>query len=378
VNERLPLSTLLSQALVAFTMEFDNEAEREVTAAGWGRRFLVSQVMWANLMRFVDDAGVFIGEIPDRAGFPGTPVKTGWIHGCLVGMERWGYVTIGPDPADRRAKPPRAALLVTPTAAGRKARGVWLPLAGVIEQRWRARFGDDVVDQLRLAVVALLDQVEPMLPHHLPIVVYSDGMRTAAPHLESWTTTAGAGARESPRDLSALLAPLLLLLAVDFERESTLSLAIGANALRVSDDGTPVRDLPRRAGVSKEAISASLTFLDRRGFASVETDPNASRTKVVRLTQKGRAARDSIGPLLAVVEARWQARFGTDAMEQLHDSLETILGHPRLPDALEPPPTGWRANKPYARQTAALVADPRAGLPHFPMATHRGGWPDGS
>ena len=28
-----------------------------------------------------------------------------------------------------------------------KARAVWLPLAEVIEQRWRARFGDRVVDR---------------------------------------------------------------------------------------------------------------------------------------------------------------------------------------------------------------------------------------
>jgi hypothetical protein len=32
--DRLRLPTLLSQVLVAFTIEFDNEAERQISAAG--------------------------------------------------------------------------------------------------------------------------------------------------------------------------------------------------------------------------------------------------------------------------------------------------------------------------------------------------------
>jgi DNA-binding MarR family transcriptional regulator len=378
VGERLPLSTLLSQALVAFTMEFDNEAERQVTEAGWGRRFLVSQVMWANLLRFVDDDGVAIRDIPDRAGFPGTPVKTGWMHGCLAGMERWGYVTIGPAPVETRTAP-RPDLLVTPTAAGRKARAVWLPLAGVIEERWRTRFGNDAVDQLRTSLVAVVGQVNVDLPRYLPVVVH--GMRTVAPHLASMSVSASEVDAEtaSPLDLSALLAQTLLLFAVDVEQESVLSLAISANAMRViDDDGTRIRDLPRLAGVSKEAIGVSVSFLERHGCVVVEADPTATRTKLARLTKKGRSARESIGPLLAVVEARWQAKFGTDEIERLHAALGALLDDPRLAEGLEPPATGWRANKPYAARTAALVANPRAVLPHFPMVTHRGGWPDGS
>ena len=66
MSERQPLSTLLSQVLVAFTMEFDNEAERQFAESA-PQAFLVSQVMWANLMRFVDDEGVAIRDIPERA-----------------------------------------------------------------------------------------------------------------------------------------------------------------------------------------------------------------------------------------------------------------------------------------------------------------------
>lgn len=381
--ERLPLATLLSQVLVAFTMEFDNEAERHFAESAAPQPFLVSQVMWANLMRFVDDDGVAIRDIPERAGLPGTPVSRGWIHSCLAGMERWGYIGIAASPDEMRAKPRRRDLIVRPTQSGRKAREVWLPLAGTIEEYWRARFGAGAIAELRDALQAVVGRVPVDLPQYLPVVVYSDGMLTTAPHLESWAVAdrdADSMAAElaSPLELSALLSRALLLLAVDFERESALSLAISANALRVIEGGTAVKNLPPLTGVSKEAIKASLAFLERRGFAVVEADPDASRTKIVRLTQKGRAARESVGPLLAVIEARWQARFGTDAIETLHASLDALLAEPQFAEGLSPDPRGWRAGKRYVTQTAALVSEPRAALPHYPMVLHRGGWPDGS
>jgi hypothetical protein len=64
----LPLPTLLSQALVAFTIEFDNEAEHRIVH--WttradakrprrpkGATWLVSQAMWVNVLQYLDDSG---------------------------------------------------------------------------------------------------------------------------------------------------------------------------------------------------------------------------------------------------------------------------------------------------------------------------------
>ena len=52
-----PLPTLLSQPLVAFTIEFDNVAEERITAAG-PRPWIASLGMWANYLRFVGTDGV--------------------------------------------------------------------------------------------------------------------------------------------------------------------------------------------------------------------------------------------------------------------------------------------------------------------------------
>ena len=53
-------------------------------------------------------------------------------------------------------------------------------------------------------------------------------------------------------------------------------------------------------------------------------------------------------------------------------------GQQRIAAGLVPYPGGWRAHPPYLSQTEAMLADPAAALPYYPMVSHRGGFPDGS
>jgi DNA-binding MarR family transcriptional regulator len=268
----LPLPTLLSQVLVAFTIELDNEFEQQMPhrttrrspGGSRGGPWLVSLVMWSNLMRFVDIDGVRVGELQDGGG-------------NLAGMERSGYVVAAPDSADGRSKPPQRDWVVRATAKGRQAAALWPALLGAIERRWRI---------------------------------------------------------------------------------------LGAQ-------GIPIGDLPKRAGVSNEAISMSLGFLQKHDHVVVEPNP-AGRGKLARLTRKGLAAQAAYGQLLGVIEKRWGARFGQDEIANLRRSLGRLVGEPTaqrspLLAGLEPHPEGWRASVPR----------PDA-LPHHPMVLHRGGYPDGS
>jgi DNA-binding MarR family transcriptional regulator len=386
VTDRVPLPTLLSQALVAFTIEFDNESERRIAESGSKRRFLVSLVMWSNLMRIVGDDGVRVGDLPARSGLPGAPVTTGSIHAMLAGMERWGYISVARDLPDTRPKPPRADWVVRATPAGRAAQAIWRPLAGAIEERWNARFGESDVGALRAALAALVGGLDIDLPNYLPIIGF--GLRLSVPHLDEWVPTVPAPvpgrAADSGLDLSVLLSRVLLLFTIEFERESKLGLAMSADVLRVvNEEGVRVRDLPALSGVSKEALAASTGFLERQGYAVIEPDPSAARTRLVRLTPKGRAARDAYWRHVDDVEARWRARYRAGAIDRLRAALERLFDHaegepPRLAEGLVPSPAGWRNRTQYRAQTEAMQRDPAAALPHHPMVLHRGGWPDGS
>lgn len=116
----------------------------------------------------------------------------------------------------------------------------------------------------------------------------------------------------------------------------------------------------------------AMGILKKKRVAVVEADPTASRTKLVRLTSKGRQVQDAYRQLLGIIEGRWLARFGKDDMRNLRESLERLVGEPTaalspLFRGLEPHPEGWRAS---ARKPDTL--------PHYPMVLHRGGYPDGS
>ena len=385
MGERIPLPSLLSHALVAFTIEFDNEYERRMphwtTRQGRGvgtlhAPWLVSMVMWSNCMCFVSEAGVAVRELERLAR-----TKTN-----LPGMERWGYVVVEPSPADHppaehrpaehRPKPPRSAWLVRPTAAGRKAQEVWRPLFGEIEGRWQKRFGKNAIEELRKSLWAVAGQLDIELPDCLPILGF--GLFSKGTEYERRVPGVDDdGSRLSlplplPLPLPAILSRVLLAFALDFENESDLSLAISANLVRVlNEQGVRVRDLPLLTGVSKEAIAVSLSFLTKRGYAVVEGETSGGRAKVARLTPKGRKAQEVYRQLLSI-EQRWEKRFGKSTVRALRDSLERLVGEPTaelspLFRGLEPYPDGWRASLPRPST-----------LPHYPMVLHRGGFPDGS
>ena len=363
-----PLTTLLSEVLVAFTVEFDNEFERQmphrttIHGAKVGARdgpWLVSLAMWSNCMQFVGDDGVTVGELERLAR------TTTNLHG----MQRWGYIVVEPEPSGGRQKPRRADYVIRATPKGRQAREVWRPLCEAIEKRWQARFGRGEIDQLRESLSALISRIDIELPDCLPILGY--GLFSRGP--DDKRRPESGRDRDCRLPLPALLSRVLLAFAIEFERESELSLAIGANVVRVLDEtGVRVQDLPFLTGVSKEAIRMALGILMKKRLAVIEPDPKGGRAKVARLTGKGREAQEVYRRLLVTIEESWTARFGEDTIGLLRGLLQRLAGEGAVQTSplfvgLEPYPDGWRAS----------VSRP-ATLPHYPMVLHRGGFPDGS
>ena len=365
----VPLSALLSQALVAYTIEFDNEAEHRLPhrttdhgASGHGdgdpTTWLVSLVMWENCLRHVTDQPVTVGELETRA-------RTGT---NLDGMRRWGYITIDGTARKIHKGRPGPDAVLRATAAGLRAREVWLPLPGLIEQRWRKRFGAGQVDRLRESLVTVASQLDPGLPDCLPVLGAALLSRGPDPALPPAGHVDLAGL-----PLSALLSRVLLAFAVEYESEAGLSLAISANVLRVlGAGGARRRDLPPLTGTSKEAVSWALGILIREHLAAEEPDPAASRGKIARLTPGGLDAQRLYHEFVGTIEQRWRERRTGSAIGALRTSLEALT---TAPDG-EPPPL-FAGLEPYPDNWRAAVRRP-ATLPHYPMVLHRGGYPDGS
>ncbi|TDV57427.1 MarR family winged helix-turn-helix transcriptional regulator [Actinophytocola oryzae] len=347
--ENLSLPALLSRALVAFTIELDDELEHRMphrTAAGPQARsgrgpWLTSLAMWANFLRYLTGGGAPLRELEYRAGLVN-----------LAGLERWGYVTVAP--ADTSVKS-RKDFTVELTRAGRRACEAWEPLPELVETSWRERFGEAQIDALLTSLRAVAADLEELeWPYCLPVIPFADGMRSPVPR---------AG-RPDADTLPALLSRVLLAFTLEYERESELSLPISANVLRVLDEkGVRVRDLPGLTGVSKEAVNATLTFVTNRQYVVVEPPPDGGRFKLARLTTKGRTAQTNYHTLIESISERWEKEFD---LTPLRNAL-TALPEEILRAGVGRHPEGWRAQR-GAPST----------LPHHPMVLHRGGYPDGS
>ena len=379
----LPLSALLSQALVAYTIEFDNEFEQRaphITTVGggggrgeWPGPWLTSQAMWTNFIRYVADKGTAVRDIQAMACLSEPAVKSRLHH-----LEWWRYLTFAPAPDETRAKPRSRDLLVHLTPGGKRAREEWKPLNALIDKRWRTRFGKTTTDELTGSLRTVVAGVRDDLPDYLPVVDFPGGfpIKLVFPE-EPPPQTRTAVER---LDISALLSRSLIALALEFERASEVSLTIAANVLRIiPEGGAATRDLPLSGGVAKEGVTVALNFLDKNGFVKVGSD----KDKTVRLTAKGTKAQKQYAADLAGIGKRWEKAHGKQTLATLRGSLEALdqkakSGRSRLAEGIDPAPGGWRRDKRYARQTEAFLEDPRGSLPHYPFIAHRGGFPDGA
>lgn len=345
-----PLSALLSQLLVAFTVEFDGEFERRMGEAGYpGAR--LSLVVWTDLMRFVG-AGVSVRELASRAPTPENAIK----HqlGCL---ERWGFVTLERERRDGwgSGRGIRADWMVRLSAKGTAASRIWPRLFEEIEGRWEARFGEEEIGRLREALQDALKKL-------------------------------GA---EPPAGLPHLLSRLLLAFQQEFDRESPTPLALCANTLRVLGE-KPIRpaEIPGLTGGSPETSGVGWQL---KPYVVVTPDPKASRGKVIHLSPRGVTAQRTYHRLTGEIEKRWEASFGKKAMSRLRAALEGLFKQRGkvgllLAEGLLPPPGTVRAGdqapalgrpdvgaaarqrmRDLIAQTGAFVRDPAGTLPHYPM-----------
>ncbi|HSZ43183.1 MAG TPA: SAM-dependent methyltransferase [Trebonia sp.] len=363
----LPLSALAAHALIACTIEFDNEFEHRMPhlSTDHGRApgaprdapWLTSLVMWESGVRHVPDEGITVAELKRKARC-GTNVD---------GLRRWGYVTLTSPAGEVAGRAGWASTLpkikpdtvVRRTDWGRVADRTWRDLDDVVEARWRDRLSAERVRELRDALAAVVTSLDQGLPDCMRILGYGLLAGVTSPPPDS----PGAPLRDLP--LRALLSRLLTAFAAEFEDESGLSLPMSATVLRVlSADLVRRRDIPALSGVSKEAVAMALGLLRSSGLAAEEPAPDGARGKIVRLTPAGTAAQARYASVTAAIEERWRARCGGDAVAALRRSLEGIGGN--LGEGLAPYPEGWRARE-----------SPRI-LPDYPMVLHRGGYPDGA
>jgi DNA-binding MarR family transcriptional regulator len=92
----------------------------------------------------------------------------------------------------------------------------------------------------------------------------------------------------------------------------------------IEPDGSRLTDLAERAHMTKQSVGEVTTELERRGYLERVPDPSDGRAKIIRLTERGRAAQALGFQIIDEIEQEWAERFGADRVAALRDALEAI------------------------------------------------------
>src|ERR1700733_8950479 len=105
---------------------------------------------------------------------------------------------------------------------------------------------------------------------------------------------------------------------------SDIRIAHGCVFGNIDPEGTRLTDLAERAFMTKQSVGEVVSDLEQRGYAQRVPDPSDGRAKIIRLTERGAAARAIGLQMIDELEQEWAERFGADRIAALRDALEVV------------------------------------------------------
>jgi DNA-binding MarR family transcriptional regulator len=93
----------------------------------------------------------------------------------------------------------------------------------------------------------------------------------------------------------------------------------------VPPEGIAVRDLAVRAGVRKQTMAQSVDQLERAGYLERRPNPRDGRSRLVVLTERGRAVRPAASGAGDRIERRWAELTSPEDFDALYTLLHRLL-----------------------------------------------------
>lgn len=93
---------------------------------------------------------------------------------------------------------------------------------------------------------------------------------------------------------------------------------------RVGSEGTRLTELAEAARVTKQSAGSLVDQLERLGYVRRTPDPDDARARLVRVAERGEAARPVADAAVAQLEAEWRAHLGERAWHQLRQALSRL------------------------------------------------------
>lgn len=94
---------------------------------------------------------------------------------------------------------------------------------------------------------------------------------------------------------------------------------------RIAPNGATGNELAEFLGITKQAASEMVDYLEQRGYVVRQPHPSDKRGKIILLTERGWSCIRAAESILSRLEAQWTAIIGTKRMGELQADLRQLV-----------------------------------------------------
>jgi DNA-binding MarR family transcriptional regulator len=95
--------------------------------------------------------------------------------------------------------------------------------------------------------------------------------------------------------------------------------------LGIRPQAMTVNEVAALLGVTKQASSKLISFMEDDGLVASTPHPDDSRARLIRLTPRGTQFLETVEEIYEELEAEWAARIGQDRLDALRADLSDLL-----------------------------------------------------
>ncbi|MBJ8030183.1 MULTISPECIES: MarR family winged helix-turn-helix transcriptional regulator [Bacillus cereus group] len=93
----------------------------------------------------------------------------------------------------------------------------------------------------------------------------------------------------------------------------------------ITPDGATGIELAEYLGITKQAVSKMVDYLEKSGYVIRQTHPTDKRGKIIVLTERGWLVVKAKEEIIAEIEQRWIENIGAERMQMLKDDLTKLV-----------------------------------------------------
>ncbi|KON83495.1 MarR family transcriptional regulator [Sporosarcina globispora] len=93
----------------------------------------------------------------------------------------------------------------------------------------------------------------------------------------------------------------------------------------ITPNGATGIELAEHLGITKQAVSKMVDYLEKSGYVMRRTHPTDKRGKIIVLTERGWLVMKTKEEIIAEIEKRWIENIGAERMQMLKEDLSSLI-----------------------------------------------------